>query len=123
MLLVAALMLMFGSSNDPTSCLSPDVKADDIVSVETITGAKGAKQLKKTTVSDKLKQLDARCVNGNLVDKSGKEIHFYRLVGCWGNPPEDYQEILDRQTRELTELKKKYRVIELTCNPTGAQIN
>ncbi len=71
------------------------------------------------TVEQKLVELKARCRRGKLVDRSGKEIRFYRLAGCWGNPPADYREILERQRRELEKLKKRYTVIELTCNPDG----
>jgi hypothetical protein len=40
-----------------------------------------------------------------------------------GNPPADYQEILQRQREELEKLKKQYTVIEMTCNPEGASTN
>ena len=70
-------------------------------------------------MSAKLKQLKARCRKGKLVDAKGKEIRFFRLQGCWGNPPEDYQEILTRQAQELENLRKQYRVIEMTCNESG----
>jgi hypothetical protein len=71
------------------------------------------------TVKQRLVELKARCRRGKLVDRSGREIRFYRLAGCWGNPPPDYREILERQRRELERLKKRYTVIELTCNPDG----
>jgi hypothetical protein len=45
------------------------------------------------------------------------------VAGCWGNPPENYQEILDEQARKLAQLKKKYTVIEMSCNPSGELIN
>jgi len=75
--------------------------------------------IKKTTVEQRLIELDARCDKGKLVDAAGKEIYFYRLKGCWGNPPPDYQEILQRQNEELEKLRKRYTVIEMTCNPEG----
>jgi hypothetical protein len=56
------------------------------------------------------------------VDAKGKQIHFYRLTGCWGNPPENYQEILDNQQQELARLRRCYRVIEISCNPSGVMI-
>lgn len=124
MLLIAALMLMFGTmSTDPMSCLPPDIKSTDVVSVTVTDGPNGARNLKKVTVADELKAIGAHCVNGKLVDESGKEIRFFRLAGCWGNPPEDYQEILDRQERKLTQLRKAFHVIEMTCNPTGDLIH
>jgi hypothetical protein len=74
------------------------------------------------TVRQQLSKLKARCRRGKLVDRRGKEIRFYRLAGCWGNPPADYLEILEGQRRELEELKKKYTVIELTCQPAGVDL-
>ena len=68
---------------------------------------------------DKLKELSARCRKHKLVDARGREIRFYQLVGCWGNPPDDYQQQLERQAKELVKLRKRYRVIEMTCNPSG----
>lgn len=124
MLLTAAFMILLGSTTtgDWGSCLPPDIKLSDVVSVETIERTPGVVEVKKITVRDKLKELGARCVNGKLRDKAGREIYFHRLVGCWGNPPEDYQEILDRQTRKLAELRQRYQVVEMTCNPTGEKI-
>jgi hypothetical protein len=74
------------------------------------------------TVAQKLASLKARCKRGKLVDGAGKEIRFFHLKGCWGNPPEGYQEILDKQAGELATLKKRYTVIEMTCNPSGILI-
>lgn len=74
------------------------------------------------TVDQKLHEVGAYCANGKLLDSSGKEIHFYHLKGCWGNPPYNYKEILDAQQKEITTLREKYRVIEIDCNPTGILI-
>ena len=123
MLLIAALMIMLVTPNDPTTCLPSDIKPGDVVSVERVNGSGGAQRLKKITVRDVLKQVGAHCLEGKLLDAAGKEIRFYRLVGCWGNPPEDYQEILDKQNRELEKLKKSFHVIEISCNTTGEQIS
>jgi hypothetical protein len=70
---------------------------------------------KRVTVRDALAGLKARCKKGKLIAGDGREIRFYRLVGCWGNPPEDYQERLARQSRELQQLRKKYSVVEIPC--------
>jgi len=75
------------------------------------------------TVKEKLVSLKARCKKGKLVDGSGRQIYFFRMTGCWGNPPDNYQEILDRQNSELIRLKKRYTVIEMTCNPSGEPIS
>jgi hypothetical protein len=124
MLFIAAFIIALSTTStiDLASCLPPDVKLDDVVSVQTIESTPGVVKVKKTTVRDKLKELGAHCVKGKLLDKTGREIYFHRMVGCWGNPPEDYQEILDRQTKKLAELKERYQVVEMTCNPTGEKI-
>jgi hypothetical protein len=102
------------------ACLPAGIKATDIVSPQRVRSTGVAK---KTTVEDKLTELKARCKKGKLVDASGKEIYFFRMTGCWGNPPPDYQEILQRQDEELKKLRKRYLVIEMTCNPEGVQIH
>ena len=117
-LLVGFFMAVLIPANDPCSCLPKDIKRTDVVSAPvSLPGRSG----KKITVEQKLKELKARCRRGKLVDASGKEIYFYHLQGCWGNPPADYQEILGQQARELEKLRRRYRVIEMTCNPEGVQ--
>ena len=98
------------------SCLPAGVHSTDVVSVRVARG-KGI----TVSIADKLKELNARCRKHKLVDGKGREIRFYQLIGCWGNPPEDYQQQLARQATELAKLRKRYRVIELTCNPSGEQ--
>jgi hypothetical protein len=68
-----------------------------------------------------LKELKARCRKGKLVDAGGREIRFYQMIGCWGNPPDDYQQQLAHQDKDLARLRKRYRVIEMTCDPAGDQ--
>jgi hypothetical protein len=102
------------------ACLPRDIKATEVIAVETKNSSKGDVVTKKITVKDKLAQMKARCQKGKLVDAAGREIRFYRLVGCWGNPPADYLEILDNQQHEINELKKHYTVIEISCNPSGS---
>jgi hypothetical protein len=90
-------------------CMSKDIKETTLVS-------------KDKTVKQTLKMMKAKCSKGKLVDSKKREIRFYNLQGCWGNPPADYGEIMENQQKELAELKKKYTVIEISCNPTGALI-
>ena len=71
------------------------------------------------TAEQRLRALKAKCVKSKLLDGDGKEIRFYRLQGCWGNPPADYRDILQRQSRELSALKKRFTVIEIPCDSTG----
>lgn len=100
-------------------CLPSDISADEVIAVEPASQKKAAREV---TVEGKLNQLGARCRNKRLVDAKGKPIHFYRLTGCWGNPPENYEEILTNQQAELARLRRRYRVIEIPCNPTGLMI-
>lgn len=100
-------------------CIQKDVKPGDIVSAKPKAGGNG---IEKASVKQTLKKMKARCIKGKLIGSKGKEIRFFRLQGCWGNPPEDYLEIMANQERELAELRKKYAVIEMTCNPSGEPI-
>lgn len=101
-------------------CLPADVDAAEVINLEPATASRAAK---KITVTTKLNQIGARCRGRRLVDAKGKKIHFYRLIGCWGNPPMDYQEILDNQQKELAQLRRRFHVIEITCNPSGIMLH
>ena len=115
---LAALVMPAG---DPCACLPKDIKAGDVVSAQLTRPGRPAGA--KITVEQKLKELKARCRKGKLVDASGRQIYFYQMQGCWGNPPADYQEILSQQKSELERLRRRYRVIEMTCNPSGELIH
>jgi len=105
---VALLFLYAGvlpaAGASPARCLPAGIKISDVVSP-------------RLTVEGRLIELQARCEHGRLVDVNGKEIRFYRLIGCWGNPPTDYRERLRQQRTELEGLKARYTVIEMTCSP------
>ncbi|HKR59276.1 MAG TPA: hypothetical protein VJS64_06040 [Pyrinomonadaceae bacterium] len=101
-------------------CLPADIDADEVIAVEP---AAQGRQAKQVTVKSRLNQLGARCRAKRLVDSKGRQIHFYRLTGCWGNPPENYEEILNNQQQELERLRRRYRVIEITCNPGGVMLH
>lgn len=96
----------------PFACLPDNTKLTDIVTY-------GRTRARSVTVKAKLTQIGARCRKSKLIDASGRQIHFYQLQGCWGNPPADHLEILQTQAKEIAVLKKKYRVIELACDPAG----
>jgi hypothetical protein len=119
--LIIALMLGVASADERqdrySACLPPDIRLEEVVSAPT--PQVDGKATKKITVRETLSRMKARCRKGKLVDSQGREIRFYRLIGCWGNPPEDYQEQLARQERELTQLRKKYVVIEISCYQSG----
>jgi hypothetical protein len=104
------------------NCLPGGIKSSDVVSTREVNSPGGHREVQKTSVEQKLKELKARCRKGKLVDGAGTEIRFYKLVGCWGHPSDDDREVLDRQAWDLAKLRKSYRVIEMTCNPSGEQI-
>lgn len=108
--------LRVSAEPQPYSCLPTSIKAGDVVRVVELPSSSGDVVIKKITVADSLKSMKAKCSKGKLVDSRKKEIKFFRIEGCWGNPPEDYLEIQARQRRELADLKKKYTVIEISCN-------
>ena len=127
LLLTGAALIFLGvdGNADKTkswTCLPDGINASDIVSTRPVQSAKGSREVRKITVEQKLRDLKARCRRGKLFDASGTEIRFYKLVGCFGHPSDDDREVLDRQARELAKLRKRYRVIEMTCNPSGEQI-
>ncbi|SRR6266404_4799961 len=103
-------------------CLPSGVKLTDTVSAQIIRSDASGNVIKRITVKEKLTALKARCKKGNLVDRRGRQIYFYRLTGCWGNPPANYMEILARQRNELRKLKKRYTVVEMSCNTSGLLI-
>ena len=100
-------------------CLAPNIKEDSAASWVAETSAKGEQKTNKITVGQTLRKLGAECWRGTLVDGRRKPIYFFDLQGCWGNPPADYLEILDRQKEEIRKLKTKYTVIEMACDPGG----
>lgn len=104
------------------ACLPADMKLTDTVSAQIISSDASGTVMKRLTVKEKLTALKARCRKGKLVDRRGRHIYFYRLTGCWGNPPANYMEILEHQRVELTRLKKRYVVVEMSCNTSGLLI-
>ena len=108
-------------STNMNSCLPSDVKLTDIVSADVVSySVSSGYTIKKVTVEQKLTGLHASCnINGKLVDNTRKEITFYHLTGCWGNAPQNYQDILAKQQQELAQLNQHSTVIQMTCNPSG----
>jgi hypothetical protein len=115
-LLPSPLISPVGSSTQSSgACLPSGIELSSVVSAQAMGGSK----VSKVTVQQRLDEIGARCQNGKLVDSAGKEIRFYPLKGCWGNPPDNYQDILQQQQVELDKLRAQYTVIEMTCNPSG----
>jgi hypothetical protein len=94
--------------------LPPEVRLD------TVAEADGSQ---KVTVEEELARVGARVgEDGTLQDARGRPVKFFRLTGCWGNPPGNYQQIIDEQNRALAEMRKTHCVITLTCNPSGIAV-
>ncbi len=110
-------------SDDVAKCLPAGITLETVVSAKKMgfDNVTQTRQVSIVSVKETLTKIGGKCVAGKLIDQAGKEIRFYRLVGCWGNPPFDYQEILANQAKELSDLRKKFTVVELTCNP-GAEM-
>jgi hypothetical protein len=102
------------ASDSILPCLPKDLSQETLVSSEGFKSASGEKQ-KGVTVGETLHLLEARCQESKLVDKTGREIYFFHLIGCWGNPPADYEERLALQAQEVQRLKKQYTVLEIPC--------
>jgi hypothetical protein len=126
MFVLVLLWPVAGRSNSHRfdGCLPKEVDPKARIREES-SDASSSKSKPKTSVEKKLIELRPSCIKGKLVDKSGKEIRFVHLLGCWGNPPEDYQEQLDKQQAELLKLKEKFTVIEIPCDQgaTSSEIN
>lgn len=122
--IVACLLVLLAPTDAEAQCCQCLPKG---IQRSTVVGFQGrpSKQRggKAITVADLLDSLKARCKRGKLLDAKGRPIYFFAMTGCWGNPPENYQQILDEQARKLAQLKKRYTVIEMTCNPSGELIN
>jgi hypothetical protein len=67
------------------------------------------------TVEAYLAKVKAKCKRGKLFDAKGKEIRLFR-PSCFGNRPDNYREIVQKETEELARLKKRYRVLTIACD-------
>lgn len=112
--LLLGISIPDGSTDAFAPCLPKGTALAGVVSTAKLKSATGA-ATRNLTLKETLRQIKAHCKKDKLVDGAGREIRFYRLLGCWGNPPEDYQEQLARQDEELQRLKKKYTVVEIPC--------
>lgn len=90
------------------ACLPESKKLTDVVSIGGIFNT-------KVTISDKLRELGARCENNLLVDSKGKEIRFHHDY-CAGVANE---EIINQIRKQYEDWQKKYNVIVMACNPGG----
>ena len=109
---------------DAAKCLPAGITLETVVSAKNL-GFDEVTQTRRVRivyVKETLTKIGGKCFGGKLKDQAGKEIKFYYLQGCWGNPPFDYQEILANQAKELSDLRKKFTVVGLTCNPSAEMI-
>ena len=52
--------------------------------------------------------------------KPTKETYYYHLTTCWGNPPQNYMDLVKAEQDKINLLKQKYNVIIVGC-PAGIQ--
>lgn len=100
------MFLAFEARSQSYPRLPPDVKAEELIK-------------RDISVNQAVKKLKTKCYKGRLVDSKRRTVRFYRLQGCWGNPPQDYLEIMEAQRLEIASLRKKYTVIEISCGLYG----
>lgn len=120
-LVISAILLCAAGGKDApcAGCLPANIKLTDVVEA----AKPGVDGTPRVTVEDRLSSLGAVCNNENkLVDRTGRPIEFVHLIGCWGHPPPDYQELLQQQRTQIETLTKTSTVITLTCNPSGVRI-
>ncbi len=117
--LVIAVFAFAGvcSAQKYNKCLPSEIKEDTVVGWDNPSNSE--RPAKPITVRETLAKLRAKCVCDKLVNSRGKEIRFFQLQGCWGQLPPNYPAIMETQRTELEALKKKYLVIEVTCDQTG----
>src|SRR5689334_18202204 len=85
------------------ACLPEGFTLTDIVAYRN--GQNGKEE--NLTIKDKLLELKAECRAGKLIGTNKKVIKFLRLA-CFGNPPADYEEIMQKQQEELHHLQQQY---------------
>ncbi len=99
----------------PLKCLPNGIQGNSIVFAEIVNG-----KVKQTTVQQTLTRMSARCQGKQLVDGKGRKVAFFQITSCGGAAPTP-QMIKERQQEQtnLMNLKKRFQVIEMTCNPGG----
>jgi hypothetical protein len=90
-------------------CLPEGFQLEDTIS------ASPKASMQPLTIKDKLLEFKAHCKRGKLVDGKGKEIRFFKFT-CFGNPPDNYQEIVQKESQALADLQKRYKVLIIPCD-------
>ena len=101
--------------------LPPEITTATKVRKDVFNAKKEVVSFEITTVEKRLNELKARYKKNVLVDAKGKEIRFYEPL-CRGVSAGYEQDEIDRKEKEkeLSDLKKKYTVIVLYCDPRKA---
>jgi hypothetical protein len=101
--------------------LPPEITAETEVRKDVLNAKKEVVSFEITTVEKRLNELKARYKKNVLVDAKGKEIRFFEPL-CRGVSAGYEQDEIDRKAKEkeLSDLKKKYTVIILYCDPRKA---
>lgn len=97
------------ASTSEFPCLPEGFQLEDKIAA----GPKASMQ--PLTIKDKLLELKAHCKRGKLVDSKGKEIRLFKFT-CFGNPPDNYQEIVQKESQTLANLQKRYKVLVIPCD-------
>ena len=98
--------------------LPPNITAETEVRRDVLNSKGETVSSEIITVEKRLNELKARYKKGVLVDKKGKEIRFFEPL-CRGVSAGFEQDQADQKAKdeELAELKKKFTVVILYCNP------
>jgi len=101
--------------------LPDNVTLDTEVRKDVLNAKKQVVSFEVITVEKRLNELKARYKKGVLVDAKGREIRFFEPL-CRGVSAGFEQDEQDRKAKEkeLADLKKKYTVIILYCDPRKA---
>ena len=101
--------------------LPPEITAETEVRKDVLNAKKEVVSFEITTVEKRLNELKARYKKNVLVDSKGKQIKFFESL-CRGVSAGYEQDELDRKAKEkeLSDLKKKYTVVVLYCDPRKA---
>jgi hypothetical protein len=126
LLIVAAVFAFQIAANGQKKTVKFDKLPDGIslkteVRKDVLNAKKKVVSFEITTVAKRLDELKARYRKGVLVDGKGREIRFFEPF-CRGVSAGAEQDAQDQKAkdRELADLKKKYTVIILYCDPRTA---
>jgi hypothetical protein len=101
--------------------LPPNIMLETEVRKDVLNAKKEVVSVEVTTVEKRLNELRARYKKNKLVDAKGREIRFFEPLcrGVSRGIDEDEQDQREKD-KELTELKKKFTVVVLYCDPRKA---